>query len=176
MDDKNIEAVDSVTNHNVAETNTDDVQAMKARIAELEEVAKNKAIEARMAKKGGETPQSIDSDLLARVTRMELKDNGLSDKEEVDLVMKEANDLGIEPLVLVKRGLADGMLAKHRKAKADELATPGTSSRATASTKDSAEYWIAKGELPPADQVELRRKVVKAKREGTNRANMFNYE
>lgn len=174
MDDKNTGAVDPVTNNEaVTETNTELAEA-RARIAELEEVAKSKSIEARLAKKDVSTP-SVKSGLLERVTRMELKDNGISENDEVDIILKEAKDLGVEPLVLVKKGLTDGLLAKHRKAKADELATPGTSSRATASTKDSAEYWVAKGELPPADQVELRRKVVKKKRDGAKRATMFNY-
>ena len=174
MDNNNNEAVDSVTNHNVAETN-DDTTALKARITELEEVAKTKSIEARLAKKDSKPEGSVDSSIVERLNRMELKELGLVDNDEIELVTKEATELGVDPLILVKKGLADGLLNKHRKAKADELATPGTSSRATATTRDSVEYWIAKGELPPKDQVELTRKVVRAKRDKAKKAQMFNY-
>jgi len=176
MDNKNIEAVDSVKNHEeVAETNTE-LETAKARIAELEEVAKNNAIKARLAKKEApKSGQTVDSSVIERLNRMEMMELGVKDNEEVALVNKEALELGVDPLLLVKKGLAESFLAKHRKAKADELATPGTSSRASVSTRDSAEYWIAKGELPPKDQVELRAKVVNQKLEKSKKSQMFNY-
>lgn len=54
-------------------------------------------------------------------------------------------------------------LKDRRDAKASKDAIPSGTKRSTSSTRDSVEYWIAKGELPPADQVDLRRKVVNAK-------------
>jgi hypothetical protein len=141
-------------------------------IAELKETIKNKSIEARLAKK--DSKPEADSNLLERVTRMELKENGLTDADELELVLKEAKDLNVDPIALVKRGLADGLLERHRKAKADELANVGTSSRANANSRDTVEYWIAKGEYP-TDNVELKRKIVKAKGAQSNQTKMFNY-
>jgi len=42
-------------------------------------------------------------------------------------------------------------------------AVPESPSRGGGNTRDTESYWIAKGELPPRDQVDLRRKVVNAK-------------
>lgn len=168
-----IENNDSVKKVEEVQASPESVEELKAKLAKAEEIAKSKSIEARLAKKETKT-EAIDTSLLERVQRMELKENGLTDAEEIELVTKEAKDLNIDPIVLVKKGLADGLLAKHRKAKADELANVGTSSRANANARDSVEYWIAKNEYP-TDNVELKRKVIKAKQSKTDRKKMFNY-
>lgn len=164
------EAVDSVTNHE--ETAQDE---RDTRIAELEEKLKEKSIQARLAKKETKEVQ-VDESLLERVTRMELKENGLTDAEEIELITGKAKELGIDPLKLVKDGYADTMLKNHRQAKANELANPSTQSRGGVNATDSVDYWIAKGELPPANKVELRRQVVNKKMATGSRKNMFNYE
>ena len=50
-----------------------------------------------------------------------------------------------------------------REAAEGKAAIPEGTKRPGNSSADSVEYWIAKGELPPADQVELRQKVVNAR-------------
>lgn len=172
MEETNIEAVDSVTTHTEETVITDDKDAV---IEKLQEDLKNKSIEARLAKKEAKDTPVVDSSLAERVTRMELKENGLKDAEEIDLITNKAKQLGLDPLVMVKEGLANTMLDTFRKAKADELANPGTQSRGGVSTTDTVDYWIAKGELPPADKVELRRKVVNKKMAKQKASNMFNY-
>ena len=42
-------------------------------------------------------------------------------------------------------------------------ATPSSTKRAPTSGKGSVDYWIDKGEMPPADQVQLRRDVLNAR-------------
>jgi hypothetical protein len=170
MEEQNIEAVDSVTTHEEEVVEVDERDSI---IADLQDKLKIKSIQERKAKK--ETKPDIDSSVLERVQRMELKENGLKDSDEIELVLKKSKELKLDPLVLVSEGLAEGLLERHRKAKQDELATPGTSSRTASSQKDSVDYWIAKGELPSADKVELRREVVKKKIKASNRSNMFNY-
>lgn len=54
-------------------------------------------------------------------------------------------------------------LKERRELKATAEATPKGTTRAGQTTRNDIDYWIEKGELPPADQVELRRKVVNAK-------------
>ena len=56
-----------------------------------------------------------------------------------------------------------GLLKEQREDAAAEAAVPTGTKRASNPTRDSVEYWIGKGELPPADQPELRRKVVNAR-------------
>lgn len=54
-------------------------------------------------------------------------------------------------------------LKETRELEATKNAIPEGTKRSSASAKDSVEYWVAKGELPPADQRELRTKVVNAR-------------
>jgi hypothetical protein len=54
-------------------------------------------------------------------------------------------------------------LKERQDANSAREATPTTSKRIVSSPSDSVDYWINKGELPPTDQVELRRKVVNEK-------------
>jgi len=172
--DTNVE-LDTVTNQEpVVEETTVEVDDKDSIIADLQDKLKNKSIEARKAKK--ESKPDVEASVLERLQIMELKENGLKDADEIELVIKESKSLNIDPTVLVSRGLADGLLERHRKAKQDELATPGTSSRASSSQKDNADYWIAKGELPPVDKVELRREVVRKKAKAAKNSKMFNYE
>jgi hypothetical protein len=64
-------------------------------------------------------------------------------------------------------------LKDRRDAQASKDAIPTSSKRSAASGRDSVEYWIAKGELPPADQRELRTKVVNAKMKASQEGNKF---
>lgn len=54
-------------------------------------------------------------------------------------------------------------LKERRELQASKDALPTASKRSTQSSRDKVDYWIAKGEMPPADQVELRREYVNAK-------------
>ena len=50
-----------------------------------------------------------------------------------------------------------------REAEASADAVPDGTKRSAQTSRDKVDYWIAKGELPPADQVQLRRDYVNAK-------------
>lgn len=52
-------------------------------------------------------------------------------------------------------------------------ATPSGSKRTGQSAQDSVEYWLAKGEMPPQGQTELRRAYVSAKMKKDTGAKMF---
>lgn len=53
---------------------------------------------------------------------------------------------------------------KERREESDtKKAIPEGTKRSSGAPIDSVDYWLAKGELPPKDQSELRRKVVNAK-------------
>lgn len=51
-------------------------------------------------------------------------------------------------------------LKEMREEQAAKDAIPSGSKRSTSHARDTVEFWIQKGEMPPRDQVELRRKVV----------------
>ena len=61
-------------------------------------------------------------------------------------------------------------LKEMRELKATEAATPSGTKRAGQSATDQVDYWLAKGELPPASERDLRQKVVNArmKKEGSS--------
>lgn len=54
-------------------------------------------------------------------------------------------------------------LKERRETQTSKEAIPQGSKRSGSSTKDNVEYWVAKGELPPAGQTKLRREVIAAR-------------
>ena len=64
-------------------------------------------------------------------------------------------------------------LKEVREARATKDAIPSGSKRSTPSTRDTVDYWIAKGELPPPDQIQLRRDVVNEKLKREQDRNQF---
>lgn len=64
-------------------------------------------------------------------------------------------------------------LKEFREAKATAAAVPGNTKRSGQSGASTVEYWIAKGELPPASDRELRQKVVNARIKSESNTSMF---
>ena len=60
-----------------------------------------------------------------------------------------------------------------REAKQSADAIPDKSKRSSSTRKDEVSYWLAKGEMPPADQPALRREYVNAKLKKETDANKF---
>lgn len=93
-----------------------------------------------------------------------LVSNGIKGKAEQDLAQKVMKSSGMTLDEVVEDGYFQNELTKLREdgSASDAIPKKGKN-RAGNSGSDSVEYWVAKGELPPADQVELRRKVVNAR-------------
>lgn len=89
--------------------------------------------------------------------------NGVKEADEIELARGIAVDTGKSLKEVIGQSYFQFQLKELREAKAVKNALPSSSGRSATSARDSVEYWIAKGELPPADQVELCRKVVNAK-------------
>jgi hypothetical protein len=92
-----------------------------------------------------------------------LKSSGIN-ADEFDFVKEVMDATGktdIDAILGSKYFQAE--LKERRDLKATEVATPSGTKRAGNTTRDQVDYWIAKGELPPADQAELRRAVVNAR-------------
>lgn len=85
--------------------------------------------------------------------------------EEYDFVQEVMASTGKSLDEVLEAKYFQAELKERREAKASKDAIPNGSKRSTGSARDTVEYWIAKGELPPYDQRELRHKVVKAKTE-----------
>lgn len=99
--------------------------------------------------------------------------NGIKDSEERALAKKLAKETGKDLESLLDTTYFQTELKAHREAKATQDATPSGNKRAGNSSSDSVEYWIAKGELPPSSEVELRRAVVNARMKKTSDGTQF---
>lgn len=120
-------------------------------------------------------------------TKTESKNTGLDYGQKAYLV---ANGIkGADERALVDEYLASGkelediIENKHfqndlkdlRDERATKEATPSGTKRSNTSARDTVEYWIAKGEMPPVEEVELRRKIVNAKmKSGSNSSPFYN--
>lgn len=100
--------------------------------------------------------------------------NGVKGSDEMKLVQEIMRNTG-------KKDLESVLESKYFKAELEELralrstaeANPSGSKRSGQSSADTVDYWIAKGELPPASNPELRRQVVNARLKKSESASPF---
>ena len=91
-----------------------------------------------------------------------LKSNGIQ-KDEYEFVEEVMRSTGKSLDDVLESKYFQSELKEKRDEQASKDAIPTGSRRASSPTRDSVDFWIAKGELPTADQVDLRRKVVNEK-------------
>lgn len=89
--------------------------------------------------------------------------NGLKDTDERALAKKLAKETGKDLESLLNTTYFQVELKGLREAKVTSNAIPNGSKRSNNSSVDTVEYWIAKGELPPTSDREMRQKVVNAR-------------
>lgn len=99
--------------------------------------------------------------------------NGLKDSEERSFAKKLAKETGKDLESLLDTTYFQTELKALREAKATANATPTGSKRSNNSSVDTVEYWVAKGELPPTSEVELRRQVVNARMKKEQNGSQF---
>ncbi len=99
--------------------------------------------------------------------------NGIKGSDEVALVQKVMAETGRDLDSVLEMKHFQTELKDFREAKALKDAIPNAQNRSGQSTRDQVGYWIAKGELPPADQVQLRRDVLNKRIEQAKSGNQF---
>ena len=99
--------------------------------------------------------------------------SGYKEADEQALIQEAMTQTGKKLEEVLAMPFVTGQIDDLRKGKATTDAVPKRSDRNAAPTRDTVEYWVAKGELPPADQPELRRKVVNAKIAKAKAGNQF---
>lgn len=102
-----------------------------------------------------------------------LTSKGIESEDEVAFVEKTMKDTGKELKDVLKASWFQAELKEMRETNASKDAVPRGPKRSGQVTNDSVEYWLAKGELPPADQRELRQKVVNAKMKKAQSGSVF---
>lgn len=101
--------------------------------------------------------------------------NGLKDTEERQFAKKLAKETGKDLESLLETTYFQSELKALREAKITDNANIKGGKRGNNSSIDTVEYWIAKGELPPASEVDLRRQVVNARiNKGTSTGVFYN--
>jgi hypothetical protein len=148
------------------EVDNDDVD-WKAEAIKARGIAKR--AQTKLAKLGGKETKAV----TVQEEKTEKKDFDLNEKaflkasgisaSEFEFVKNLADETGKKVDDLVETKYFQAELKEFRESQAVKSATPRGTGRSGQSARDSVEYWIAKGELPPADQQELRRKVVEAR-------------
>lgn len=91
-----------------------------------------------------------------------LRSSGI-EPSEFDFVYEVMSNTGKPMEDVLESKYFQAELKERRDAKASKEALPSGSKRSGQVARDSVEYWLAKGELPPPDQRELRTKVVNAR-------------
>lgn len=145
-------------------------EARSARLARMSDQHDKKHGLGKYAEK--ETPENKTTEL-GYGEKAFLIANGVKGSEETDLVKNFMKETGKTLEQTLDSSYFQSELREFREAKASGDAIPKGSKRSGNPTSDSVEYWLAKGELPPADQRELRQKVVNAKIAGKTSKNVF---
>ena len=101
-----------------------------------------------------------------------LEQKGITSDEDIAWVEAAAKDSGKSLRELFGSNWFKAELKERQEAAASKEAIPSGSKRSANSTRDTVEYWIAKGELPK-DDPELARKVVAEKRKQASNKSMF---
>lgn len=99
--------------------------------------------------------------------------NGIKGSDELAFFQKMKKETGKSTEDLLDSTYFQTELKDFREKKSTEKATPTGSKRSSNSSVNTVEYWIAKGELPPASEVQLRRDVVNARIKKESNQNPF---
>lgn len=154
---------------------TESRQKLYARTKEAETKLKTFASEKKdtpTTKKEGKEDKSLDYGQKAFLIA-----NGIKGQEELSIVQDVLNATGKSLDEVIEMRFVQEELKALREQKQTEDATPkGNGERGGNGARNTVDFWIAKGELPPADQVELRRKVVNEKLKRSKQKSKFGGE
>lgn len=136
---------------------------------EAEKLAAKKAEEAKEKQPQDKKEDKKDFDYAEKAY---LKAMGI-EKDEFPFVLEAMQSTGKSLDEMLDSKYFQSELKEKREEKASQDAIPSGSKRSGGSARDSVEYWLAKGELPPTDQRELRQQVVNAKLKAESAKNKF---
>lgn len=149
------------------EKKPESIEAKKARLErQLSQINKKlggeKKVEAVEEKKEG----------LDRIDRAILRAEKITEADEVDLVKDIMKETGKDIDSVLESRYFKAELKALREEKQAQDALP-TSKRSNNGSTKTVDYWLAKGEMPPASEPNLRREYVNAKMAKSKAQNMF---
>lgn len=183
MTEEQIENIDSENDAEEVETSEEETTEGQDADGELTEREKQflarakkaeaKLKEAKTSKEAQPEPKKSNTDTweIGEIAYLEMK--GVKTDTEMDFVKKMIDKTGDSLRAVLADDYVQNRLKSIREETATKAAIPSNTRRAQTSGKDSVDYWLSKGELPPTDQVELRRKVVNAKVEREKQKSKF---
>lgn len=178
IEDQDLTDVVDLTEEELADDKTD----YKAKYLESQGIAKRRTTALKKAKEalGKNTPapktpaaEANKSNELDYGQKAFLVASGYKEADEQTLIQEAMTQTGKKLEEVLAMPFVVGQIDDLRKGKATTEATPKRGDRTNAPVRDTVEYWLNKGELPPADQRELRQKVVNAKIAKAKEGNRF---
>ena len=134
---------------------TESRQKLYARTKEAEKKAKEAGEKKPDSSKSTGTDYAQEAYLIAR---------GVTEDTDIEFVIKESKETGKSiKEVLSMRYVTEELKANKEQRDAEGAMPKDSTSRGGQGNRTSVDYWIQKGELPPEDQSDLRRKVVNEK-------------
>jgi len=92
-----------------------------------------------------------------------LESKGVTNEKDQEYLLAEVENTGKELKDVLEFKYVKEELAGFKDDRASTDAIPDGTKRSTQTSRDKVDYWIAKDEMPPADQQQLRRDYVNAK-------------
>ena len=134
--------------HGLAKRNFKDLESLKN--------------DSRLKEKSSDIPDKPAKEGFDYADKAYLKASGLN-PDEFDFAHEVMVSTGKSLDEVLEAKYFQSELKERREAKASKDAIPTGAKRSASAPATQVDYWIGKGELPPADQVDLRREVVKAR-------------
>lgn len=89
-----------------------------------------------------------------------LAQNGVEHAEDISYINEVMQTSGLSLVNVLSKSYVQAELKERQANRKSQDAIPSNSRRSASNSRDKVDYWIAKGEMPPADQVQLRREYV----------------
>lgn len=120
-----------------------------------------------------DAPAEKKEGILNALDRAVLRVEKITEPEEIELVETRLKETGRDLESLLGANWFKQELKELREKAFSFDAMPTGSKRSNQAARDSVEYWIHKGELPPKNQVQLRRDVVNARMKKSKEGSVF---
>lgn len=160
--------VDTTEDTSKPEKKSESLEARRAKLARmLKQIDKKLGTDTEVKT---ETRSSNSNDLGEKAY---LAVNGIKSADEIAFFNKMKKETGRDAEALLQSTYFQSEFNSFKEKKTSAEATPTGSKRSSNSTTSTVDYWLAKGELPPASEVQLRRDVVNARIKKENSTGQF---
>lgn len=107
--------------------------------------------------------EEVSKEGLDRIDRAILRGEKITSQEEIELVESIKRETGKDVEAILESRYFKSELKALREDKMSEDATPKSNNRANSQNRNTVDYWLAKGEMPPISEPKLRQDYVNAK-------------